>query len=141
MVAPPPQTQLMIPVLGVPVPDPSTGTAPPSVGKVRTRTVLVVWAPKTRPHRVVRIGQRGRVVLMATVRAAAPAQLTGAIRVLDKGRSVRVRRVHGVGHRTFRLVLRKLAVGTHRLRVVYSGSATLTRSRSAVVIVRVLRRP
>lgn len=134
-------SETAVPVLGVPVPDPSTGTAPPSVGKVRTRTVLVVRAPKTRPHRVVRIGQRGRVVLMATVRAAAPAQLTGAIRVLDKGRSVRVRRVHGVGHRTFRLVLRKLAVGTHRLRVVYSGSATLARSRSAVVIVRVLRRP
>ncbi len=119
---------------------------PPSAAPVGTRTTIAVRSPGSRRSKgTLRVGHRRPVVVLATVTPRGRVSLGGSVRILDRGRLVAVRALRGTGPRTLprtlRLRLRGLSRGTHRLRVVYSGSATTRGSGSRVVVVRVVRRP
>ncbi|MCD4527480.1 PKD domain-containing protein [Nocardioides sp. cx-173] len=108
-----------------------------------TRVVTVNRAVSRTSLTVSKRVRQGRPVRLAmTVRPALALPVTGTVRVFDKGRAIRTLRLVGAkpGPRTLRVALRGMSVGTHRLRVVYSGSTTVSGSTSGVVVVRVVRR-
>jgi PKD repeat protein len=105
-----------------------------TVHRAVSRTSLTVDGKKVRKGRPVR--------LVIAVRPTLALPVIGTVQISDKGRVIRTVRLRGAqsGPRTLRLALRGLSVGKHRLRVLYSGSATVAGSRSGVVGVRVVRR-
>jgi PKD repeat protein len=105
-----------------------------TVNRVASRTSLTVGAKQVRKGRPVK--------LVVAVGPTLALPVTGTVQVVDGARVIRTVPLRGTkaGPRTLRVTLRGLSVGKHRLRVVYSGSATVSGSRSAVVVVRVVKK-
>lgn len=119
-----------------------TVAAQPSAPVASQATLTVRAKHAHRRGKTLEVRAGTKVVLSAMVRPATPLPLSGTVQILDRAKVVHSHALTGpeTGARTVRAVLRRLAVGKHRLRVVYSGSPTTTGSESAVVIVRVVRR-